>query len=382
MSLVCPLPRTVRIAALLAISAFAGCHEPCGSGYGWTEGGYCLPLDDGESAPPCDTGAGRDTADPADSGMDTGHDTGTPVDDPWDGEDYWLGSTIFDVILDLDQAPAETSYWAVQMSVSEDWWGTNPEYTTVAHSFSSLDLLVVDNGLVLLGGVDFKSLDLGEEGEAYRWGYLYALTTPDLENWGTRIWPVEDAVSARMTDPALQQMPDGTVRAVYYSTPPDTDMDPADIAGTHDIRMATWEPEREAFVEWPDPIYWDEWLVDPVVRALDGTHHFFATRNGVITHATSESGYAFDREDDFEWTEVQVPFALEHDGELLVAAQGGGGNGPPWYRYLDTAGEWTEPTLFYEDYEWYGGSCTSPVLGRYDGLYVLFCAVYIDPNNP
>lgn len=363
---------------LLLLALMACTPPPCADGYGRAADGNCWPLATGDP-PDCDdtdetgqdTQETDDTDDPQETG-DTG-DTGEPdPTDPWNQPGYWEEGSLLDAVLGPDPStPSDT--WEVRMNVSTDGWMTSGDYEVVAHGFSSLDLLLWGDALILLGGMDLRSLDLGEEGETIRWGYLYALTTTDLETWGTHLWPVEDAESGRMTDPSLQLLSDGRLRAVYYSTPLDAEGDPAWIEGPHPIKMA-WR-DGDVFRETAEAIYSDEGLVDPVVCEHQGTHHFYSTKSGEITHATSASGDNFVRDEGFTWGGNQVPYCWHDDeDQLRVVGQIGGGMGTPSYRILQDDGTYTDPTFLYDDPSWFGGNCSSPVLARFKGLYVTFCA--------
>ncbi len=284
--------------------------------------------------------------------------------DPWDDPDYWLASSTLDLVFDMDQAPDEAHYEVV-MCRSTVGYGIRMECTTIAHTFSTLDVFVYSTGLILLGGlnmVDFNYLQYGGD-------YLYAITTPDLEQFGTHMWYVENTASPFLTDASLEQLPDGTIRAVYYSGM-------AGYVGSHAIRAAY--RDGETWVEAPDPIYVEDNLLDPKTCRYNGTYYLFATKNSTsIIQATGIDPYHYVGTPDFSWTETQVPFCLENEGEFWLVGQAGGGWGPPLYRVLLPGGTYTDPvTLWAQDQYPELESCTSPVLAEFHDEYVVFCAVH------
>lgn len=261
-------------------------------------------------------------------------------------------------------------------------WG---EARWLAHNWSSLDLLVWEGRVLILGGSTLSDPDSGVEAP---FGTLFALHTLDLETWGSSAWPVEDLDEAMLTDPALVEGPDGRVRAVYYATPEEYgDLPPDEIPGDHDIRVAV--REGGAFVEQPDVIYAREGLIDPSVCVRDGAIHFFATRERTVDHAAG-TDWSLDEDPDWSWTNAQVPFCFQRDGALQVVAQAGGGFGEPQVRSLDAGegdtgihGNWNEPTGFFEGgADPFDGGCTSPVVGEFLGQWVMFCAVWVDGAAP
>lgn len=324
-------------------------------------------IDDTQhSKPPPHTG---------ETGEDTG-ETGDPMTgDFW--EDFaWTGLSDFDIVLDMASAPTY-DHMEVRMCTSTEWWGIDCwDYTTIAHSISSLDLLVTSEGIIVTGMPDYW--DLSQMGTWLDPLAIHAISSPDLEHWGSHVWPVNDSSNFMNIDPALSLDQAGNPRAVYFGLPEEYHGDPADYPGTHAIDLASWTAEH-GFTEQPDPIYEDDTLVDPDLRSYDGVEHLFATFNGSIMHATGDEYGVFTYDNDFVFGEAQVPHANSDDGVFMVAGQGGGGWPPPRYMIMNEDGSWPgESEQLYSDHEnvyFFDGSCTSPVLGYYDGLYVTICSV-------
>lgn len=325
---------------------------------GWTDGA-------GETGVTAsDTGADPgDTADTADSGEP----------DPWEDPAFWSSSSYLDELLDLSLAPDEP-HFEVRVAEADASWTTFSDLRTVAHSFSSLDLLVLEDGLVLLGGVDARGLS---DARLLEPGALFALVSPDGERFGTTVIEVRDEVSRRFTDPALFVTDAGEIRAVYYSTPEDQTMDPAIIPGAHDLRVAV--REGAAFRELPDVVFSKEWLVDPVICRADDGWHLFATEQAGVIHATGATPDAFAEDGPFDWSGNQVPHCSPVDGSLTVLAQAGGGGGAPSVRALSADGTFTTSVALWGEDEapFEATACTSPVRGTFRGRNLLFCAMWV-----
>jgi len=337
-------------------------------------GGGCPQVCDDDTCDDDDV-ADDDTGDDDTGDDDTGDDDTGDDDDvtgaEWGTEEFWTGSSILDPLLDLDTAP-EFPHWEVRMYLSDEWFGVDPEVFTIAHGFSSLDLLALDGGLIIAGGVNTE--DVGDDEGEYRWGYIYALSTPNLLDWGTHLFPVHDASSERLTDPAFEELPDGTIRALYYSTPMDGEGDPVWIPGDHELKVAY--REGNDFYEDPEPVYVAEGLADPHSCEHDGTYHLFATEFTTVGHATADNEFDYETDWDFPMVEGQVPYCLTLDDELWLFVQGGGGMPPPTVMELEQDGNFGPQQQLWTDEENLElGSCTSPVAAYFDETYVLFCAV-------
>ncbi len=342
-------------------------------------GGCPLPCDD-------DTCADDDVADDDIGDDDTGDDD-TADDDTgdddigdddtgegWGSDAFWTGSSVLDPLLDLDTAP-DFPHWEVRMYLSDEWFGLDPEVVTVAHGLSSLDLLALDDGLIIMGAVNTE--DVGDTQGEYRWEHMYALSTANLEDFGTHVFPVNDTETGRLTDAALEQLPDGTIRAIYYSTPMDGEGDPVWIPGDHDLKVAYREGSE--FYEDPDPVFVAEGLADPSSCEHDGTYHIFATELTTVGHAVAGNEFDYEADPDFPMVEGQVPYCLTLDDELWLFVQGGGGMPPPTVMELGEDGDFgPQEQLWSDEDNLELGACTSPVAAYYNETYVLFCAVFVD----
>ena len=335
----------------------------------------CQPICDDDTCADDDV-ADDDTGDDDVGDDDTGDDD-TGDDDTgeeWGSEEFWTGSSILDPLLDLSTVP-DFPHWEVRVYVSDEWFGVDPEVTTVAHGFSSLDLLALDDGLVVIGAIN--TADVGDDEGEYRFDHLYALSTANLVDWGTHVFPVHDTASGRLTDAALEKLPDGTIRAIYYSTPMEAEGDPVWIPGDHEIKVAYRDGSE--FYEEPDPVYLAEGLADPSSCEYDGTYHFFATEFTTVGHAVGSDEYEYQTDPDFPMVEGQVPFCLVDDGEMYLMVQGGGGMPPPTVLPLEDDGGFGPPEKLWSDQDNLElGPCTSPVAAYYDDSYVLICAVFVE----
>lgn len=284
------------------------------------------------------------------------------TNDPWDDPNYLLGSSVLDRALDLGQTPRGAHDEAV-LCVSTSGWGVDMRCRTFAHSVSTFDLHETKGGLLLFVGLNLR-----------RWGHdrvslghAYALTTPDLERFGSRIWEVRDTKLPFLTDLALEDLPDGRRRMVYVSGG-------ADAPGVHTVRAALGRGDdwREA----EPALYADEGLLDPSACSAGGTYHLFATKHHAIVHATGTDPWHYAEDPAFSWIGAQVPSCFDDAGTLTVVAQAGGGWGAPVLRTLDKDGGFSAPRPLWEPGRYPDlASCTSPVLRRFREQYVLICAV-------
>jgi hypothetical protein len=307
-------------------------------------------------------------------------DTGDVDPDDYWASFEWTGVSDLDIVLDLDVAPQGTPHWEVRICESAEWWGRGCEdYTTIAHSFSSLDGLLTEDGFILAGVPD--GLNLVDYGFRADFRELHFLSTPDMEHWGTHIEPITGADEhARVVDPAMVLQADGQPSFVYYELPMSWEDDPASYHGPHDIPIAQWN--GEAFERHPEVLTTGPDLADPTVLVHDGLHHMFTTCGGDICHATSEDGLSYEHDDSFYWGGAQVPHANDDGEQLMVVGQGGGGWPPPRYLFMNEDGSfpssdeqlWSDE----ENLSFFGGSCTSPVLVYWNETYYTICTIVAD----
>ncbi len=371
-------------------------QDDCGDSAG------CPP----DTGSPCPTDSGSpsstDSGSPSSRDSDEPGDTGSG-DDPWNQEGYWEDPTDLEPIFDLDAIPEGTPHWELRMNVSTGGWASDPGYTTIGYGFSSLDLFNRGDALILMGQVDFSMIYLdksalepdgkggvqpisrggspggGDTGGKEKPTWVYAVTTPDLENFGGHAWEVLETDTRWLIDTAIESLSDGGMRLIYYAMTGIEDIsevEPSQVEGDHYIYSAY--RDGETFVQWPDPLYWDEGLVDPTICEFQGQHYFFSTKDTWITAATSTDGDTFVFDKALEWYGNQVPYCLEYEDELWVVAQVGGGFGAPAYKRLQDDGTLSELHMLYENDEMMGGACTSPVMTVFNDRYVLFCAVWVE----
>jgi hypothetical protein len=276
-----------------------------------------------------------------------------------------LGSTVLDRLMDPSYTPGEHGY-AVEFCQSDVGWGRDLECRQIARGASTFDLYVTDWGIFLLVGVNLAAWHLVEEGHAR----VYALTTPDMEHFGTYLWPIAEAASPMLTDTALDRLPDGRMRVIYVSGGPFA-------PGQHSVKAALREGRR--WVEQRQPLFTAEGIVDPTSCYHDGVYHLFVTGSGNtrVLHAVGDTPWRYTLDETFEWAGAQVPYCFKEGDGLRVVAQQGGGWAPPAVRTLLKDGTFGPPEPLWEPGAWPElTSCTSPVLGRFHGKYLLFCAVH------
>ena len=346
----------------------------------------CEPdsLDDTvEDSLPEETGDTVDTVDTVETGEtgETGDTDDPPLEGFWDTIN-WTNVTDLDVTLDMDNAPTY-SHWEIRMCTSPEGWGLGCDvYTRIAWGISSLGLAMHEDGLVLTGMPDIPTID--EAGVNLQPVQVHAFSTPDLEHWGTHIWSIETTakIDNLPIDVTMWTPPDGDVELVYYSMPIEcTNDDPLLCPGPHSMRKAVYEDG--AFVEVEQELYAAETLTDPTVCHDGDTYHMVFGVDGYVGHAVSDDGELYVDQWGDTWGGANVPYCFEHDDQIMAVAQGGGGWPPPVWLNLDENGQFPEESqMLYSDADnlsFFGGSCTSPVLAYFQGLYVTFCAVQVNP---
>lgn len=287
----------------------------------------------------------------------------------------------YQLLLDLAAAPPRM-HQAVHLLHSADLhrWSAPRK---VAWGFSAIDALAVDDGVVVAGA----TIPAPDRGLHAPFGAVFALSSPDLQDWGSHRWTIEGAANPMIIDVDLTRGPDGRVGAVYYSAPQPADpgMLPEHYPGPHEIRVAWWEGGRPAeggrFVEAAAPVVADEGMVDPSLCFAGDSWHLFTSGARGVAHYSGpslERGLVRDRY--FHWGQGSVPSCLVHEGELWVVAQRSGGKGAPQLRKLRAGQGWTEPVaLFPPGTDPFDGGCAAPSLLRQDGSWQLFCAVHTAP---
>ena len=367
----------------ILVSLLAGCdscNAPDSQDSGETGLHESPPEDSEETGEPPHSDDSH-TGKPPDTHDDHTGETGdTGIEDPLGSffDDFeWTGSSDLDIVFDMD-AVAGVGHSEVRMCTSPEGWGLGcDEYSIIAHNMSSLDLLVVDDGIIVAGMPEGNNLS--SLGVWLDMTQIHALSSPNLEHWGSHIWEVSDSTAFMVVDPALSLDDDNNPRAAYFALPTHYHGDPADYPGDHAIMLATWD--GVGFTQQPDPIFEDTSLVDPDLRSFEGVLHLFTTCWGSICHAVGDDSMVFSYDDAFVFGEAQVPHANTVDDQLMVVGQGGGGQPPPRFMIMDKDGSFpAESEQLYTDEEnlsFFGGSCTSPVLGYFDGLYITVCSVQV-----
>jgi len=318
-----------------------------------------------------------ETTQDTDTDTDTGPDTTQRVD-VWDDPAWWLEPGPFAPLLDLSNAPPGP-HWEAWVSTSPDLksWTKGAPF---AYGFSSLDLLVVEQGIIVGG-----SLTPDEKlGIMAPFEHYFALHTQDLKTWGSHQFYIENAAELMIIDPSIHETPDGGLQLVYYASSLDVDPEklPDDYPNPHAIYMAPWDGEK--FVQTDsEPLLQADYVVDPTGCYHDDQHYMLGTRRyGALYFSSRAAG---DPSAEFQpvskhqkWGGVQVPYCFTQGDEPLFIAQYGGGYGPPQTLRLDERGDMTPAEALLDLKQVGYDGCTSPVLGYFDETYFLICVSWIE----
>lgn len=332
--------------------------------------------------PPADTDTDTDTTqtdtDDTDTPPDTDTDTAEPTWNVWDDPAWWTEPGPYEVLIDLKQAPT-TPHWEAWMTTSTDLktWSMGQAF---AFNISSLDVLVIEDKGVIVGASisPDRRLDFKVPFEHY-----FMFTTPDLKTWGTHQIGIENASVPMIIDPSVHWTPDGRLRAVFFGSGLDVDPEklPDDYPNPHAVYEAWWDGEH--FIqESATPLLEADYVVDPTgCYDDDGRLYMLGTRRYeelFFVYRDSDS-------DDFTpiyketgWGGVQVPYCYDQGEQPIFLAQHGGGQGPPYMRTFDEKGVLTDPVAMFELKDVGYDGCTTPVMGRFDGVYFLICSTWIE----
>lgn len=315
--------------------------------------------------PPEDSSAPVDT--------DVADDSGEAVVAyPWEDAAFWTEPGPFAPLLDPTKIPTGPHWetWMFSSPDGRDW----DDGVLVAHSLSSLDLLVLEQG-VILGGSTFYNEDLGVNAPLENY---FALVSADLKTWGSHLLPVLEATHRQIVDPSLHIDPGGEVRMVFYGAPDDVDpkKNPEEYEGAHPIYTATWT--GEGFTQAPEPLLSADALVDPSGCTWQGAHHLLATGERTLFSARADAvGGDYDTHPPEGWSGVQVPYCFIDGDTQQILVQTGGGFGSPAAITRTPGGSFSEPSPIVDIKTLPFNTCTSPVMGRFQGQYILFCAAWI-----
>ena len=328
---------------------------------------------------PTDTSA--DTEADADTDADTDADDSgdTEVDEPdvWEDPAWWTEPGPFAPLLDLSNAPRHP-HWEVWYTTSPDMKTWTPA-TSIGFNFSSLDLLVLEEGLIIGGSLtpdpDFNIMAPFE--------HYFAMVTKDLETWGSHELFIEDAAQPMIIDPSIHRTPDGELQLLFFGSTMDVDPEllPDDYPNPHAIFTAWWDTDRFVQAD-PEPMLEADYVVDPSGCYYEDRHYVLGTRRyGELYFAErhiDKSDEYLDVGETAVWSGVQVPYCNVQGEAPLFIAQFGGGYGPPQVRWFDEKGFLAEPVDLLDLKAVGHDSCTSPVLGHYREEWVLFCATWIE----
>ncbi len=255
--------------------------------------------------------------------------------------------------------------YRVYMLTSPDGrrWG---EPIPIAAAFSSLGLYATDSALYLFGSSQIPVFT--------PYAVITALRTTDLEHWEGCAWNICREVNKGLVDTQPVRLEDGGLRMWYYSVPNlpgGRPFDPARLHGVHTLAFADLL-DRWFFARGIG--FADVDLADPSVAFLAGRWYLAAsqTANRVIL-AESADGLSF-RATGTALAGVSVPYLFTDAGTLKLLVQ----------RYQDGAGPWPWVFSSRDGRTWSdqgpvvqgkpARGCTSPVMARFRGRYVLFCA--------
>ncbi len=303
----------------------------------------------------------------ADSG-DSGEVPATAT--PWEEADFWTDPGPLQPLMVDPQDPPGPE-WEVRIATSDDGQTWVAEDRLIARGMSSLHLLITNEGLIINGVLDRRHLEgigLDLPSDA-----LYAIVTADLETWGSHSWPIDGASYTQSIDPLLYWNAEGQVEAAWFGT--SADGDPAQQPGPHPIMGGIWD--GRAFVE-DGPLWEEDGLADPSICVLDGKTWLFATQDASrVVAATAGDGRSFEATE-LAWGGPTVPFCWEEVDHLMVLAQTTGGAQPPELLRVNADGSSEAQGQFWDRSPFppeFGNSCTSPVVGQLDGLWVFACAM-------
>lgn len=235
--------------------------------------------------------------------------------------------------------------------------GASP--ANIAHSFSSLDALVIGDELVVAGLQNAQRPGWWEE----RFPRLFvdALVTTDLVTWSSRRWYV-DAPGASLLDPAFADGPEGLelwfVQAEGFADPArrgrQTSLVRTRAAGDGFGRAEVWH-RGESLVDVSPVWFGDRW-------------HVFATHNQSEVVEITATGTTRRIEG------ATVPHARVVDGGISVTAQTmvDGRRMPVVVRSTDGA-TWSAPAPVALDGTKRMKTCASPVTARLHAAEVLLC---------
>lgn len=331
------------------------------------------------------TGGSGDSADSGDSGdsaLDTGGTANPYADtdgdgfpDVWADPEYWASGLLSPLILPTE-VPSET-HWEVRIATSPDGVSWTADARIIAYGFSSLDMLIAGDWVVLAGMVDGAVFaDFSGMIPSYS---IPALASTDLQTWGSQIWAIGAGSGNFLVDPALQLGGDGVLRATWFahSTP---GVDPAQIEGAHAVQRGIWSTTGTFVQGDPDPEYAYDSLADPVICEMGDVPWLFYTNEHKRVHAalSSDGGEHFEKVSSFSWEEPSVPFCIGGSEQITLFVQEPQGLQPPRVAVLHSDLSFEETGTIYSEHPW-GDNCTSPVVGWFQGGWLLACAVKVDP---
>ena len=363
-----------------------GCHRLDGKWIGDTL--ESAGLDSLDSRPDsrdskADSGDSQDSQDSRDSRPDsqesqesrhTGDSTPDPFLMPWQADGFWeeigpLEALILPAEEELVYPGTEVLYATSPDGV--DWTAGG---SVIIHHMSSLDIYNTGDGIVMLGLIG------GDSGFLNQPGSIYALSTQDLQTWGSHAWAVQNLSHQNLVDPAWHLTAAGELGLSYFSTDFVPGLDPVFIAGPHDIRVARWD--GAAFVEEQQAVFSAEGLVDAMICPDTDSDDLllFSTESAarIITARSTDHGRSFTREP-WTWEGATVPYCQplpgDAEGATQVLAQIPGTIAQPQStRFIDGQGFaaggdlWqTPPWTHYID------QCNSPIMTEWDGGWLMFC---------
>ena len=274
-----------------------------------------------------------------------------PLGDPWLARDYWSTPGPLESLLQTGEFP-QTPHWRVQMFTSEDGeeWS---EGQTIAHSLSSLGLLIFEDTLILTGTPSLEGADDRS---------IYALTSTNGLTWRSREWSVSGTDGVH--DASLYIDEQNRVNAVFAE-------------GGLGLRTAVRDNNR--FVTLDEVPLTEPGLREPTSCTWQGRDYLFAVEGtSSIVAASAADGEPLTEDERFVWDGFQAPFCFVEDDELWLLAQAAGGGGKPMYRVLEDSGEFGPMNNLLQSTALPFASCTSPVMGRYGETFVLFCSAWWD----
>lgn len=262
-------------------------------------------------------------------------------------------------------------HWELRRATSSDRrnWTADPEVYGI--HLSSLSLFPVEEGWILLVSVDaMAAAPLGVQGTPSR--TVAVIASKDLKHWSSHWYRLMDDTESLLTDPSWWMDGEG-LHGLWYRMPWDPE-NPGVPEGEHPLATAVW---KGGCFEEQQVVYTDENLLDPVMcpHPARGDWWLFATSTNL--HVRGASGSTPDSfSTAFTTDQGSVPYCFADGEDLRVISQTPDGLFPVLSGHVTVAGLYKEDGPLYEESPF--PNCTAPVMAERDGVWSLFCSVWVE----